>query len=58
MGFLGHTIPQLNVLVIGFPVRTLVGLIVFGLALPGIADILARILPGGIQQLRDTLMGF
>jgi flagellar biosynthetic protein FliR len=57
MGFLGHTIPQLNVLVMGFPVRTLVGLIVFGLAVPGIADILARILPGGIQQLRDVLMG-
>jgi flagellar biosynthetic protein FliR len=57
MGFLGHTIPQLNVLVMGFPVRTLVGLIVFGLAVPGIADILARILPGGIQQLHDVLMG-
>jgi flagellar biosynthetic protein FliR len=57
MGFLGHTIPQLNVLVMGFPVRTLVGLIVFGLAVPGIAEILARILPGGIQQLRDVLIG-
>ena len=57
MGFLGHTIPQLNVLVMGFPVRTLVGLIVFGLAVPGIAEILARVLPGGIQQLRDVLIG-
>jgi flagellar biosynthetic protein FliR len=57
MGFLGHTIPQLNVLVAGFPVRTLVGLLILGLALPGIADALARALPGGIQQLRDVLMG-
>src|SRR4029079_17187157 len=44
MGFLGHTIPQLNVLVIGFPVRTLVGLLVVGLAVPEIADILAQAL--------------
>ncbi len=57
MGFLGHTIPQLNVLVVGFPVRTLVGLVIIGLALPGIADALARVLPAGIQQLRDVLMG-
>jgi flagellar biosynthesis protein FliR len=58
MGFLGHTIPQLNVLVVGFPVRTLVGLVVVGLALPRIADVLVQVLPGGIQQLRDVLMGF
>lgn len=57
MGFLGHTIPQLNVLVVGFPVRTLVGLIVIGLALPGIAEALAQVLPAGIEQLKDVLMG-
>jgi len=58
MGFLGHTIPQLNVLVMGFPVRTLAGLVVVGLAIPGIADLLAQVLPRGIHQLRDALMGF
>src|SRR4029077_2754046 len=47
MGFLGHTIPQINVLVVGFPVRTLVGLMVLGLAAPGIAEALAHKLPGG-----------
>ncbi len=57
MGFLGHTIPQLNVLVVGFPVRTLVGLLVLGLALPAITEALARIVPGGIVQLRQVLMG-
>jgi flagellar biosynthetic protein FliR len=57
MGFLGHTIPQLNVLVIGFPVRTLAGLLIVGLAVPGIADVLAQVLPGGIEQLKDVLMG-
>ncbi len=57
MGFLGHTIPQLNVLVVGFPVRTLAGLLILGLAVPGIADVLARVLPEAIGHLRDVLMG-
>ena len=55
MGFLGHTIPQINVLVIGFPVRTLVGILILGLALPAIADVLARVLPGGIEQMARIL---
>jgi flagellar biosynthetic protein FliR len=58
MGFLGHTIPQINVLVVGFPVRTLAGLLILGLAIPGIADALARVLPEGIGELRDALTGF
>jgi len=57
MGFLGHTIPQLNVLVVGFPVRTLLGLFLLGLILPAVAEALARIIPGGIEQLQRVLMG-
>jgi flagellar biosynthetic protein FliR len=57
MGFLGHTIPQLNVLVVGFPVRTLIGLLLLGLALPEITEALARIVPGAILHLRQILMG-
>lgn len=57
MGFLGHTIPQINVLVVGFPVRTLVGLFLMGLVLPAIAEALARVLPGGIEQLRQAVLG-
>ncbi|MGE5192891.1 MAG: flagellar biosynthetic protein FliR [Deltaproteobacteria bacterium] len=57
MGILGRTIPQLNVLVVGLPVRTLVGLLIVGLAVPEIAEILASVLPDGIRQLRDVLMG-
>lgn len=57
MGFLGHTIPQLNVLVVGFPVRTLMGLFLLGLILPAVAEALARIIPGGIEQLQRVLTG-
>jgi flagellar biosynthesis protein FliR len=58
MGFLGHTIPQVNVLVIGFPIRTLVGLLLIGLSLPVFADIMGSVLPETIMQLRRALMGF
>lgn len=57
MGFLGHTIPQLNVLVVGFPIRTLVGLFVLGMIFPGVVESLNRVLPGGIEQLRQALLG-
>jgi len=56
MGFLGRSIPQLNVLIVGFPVRTLVGLFLMGLAIPAIAELLARVLPGGIEQLRQVML--
>lgn len=57
MGFLGHTIPQVNVLVVGFPIRTLVGLILLGVSLGGAADLMGRSLPDAILQLRRVLMG-
>jgi flagellar biosynthetic protein FliR len=55
LGFLGHTIPQMTAQVAGFPVRALVGLLVLGLALSGIADSLVRTLVGGIEQMRQIL---
>lgn len=57
MGFLGHTIPQINVLVVGFPVRIIIGLLVFGLALSGIGEAITGQLPATIAELKRTLMG-
>ena len=37
MGFLGHSVPQINVLVIGFPVRALMSLTVLMASLSGVA---------------------
>lgn len=55
LGFLGHTIPQMTAQVVGFPVRALVGLLVLGMALSGIADSIVRALVGGIEQMRQIL---
>lgn len=57
MGILGHTIPQINILVVGFPVRALVGLAIFGLAIPGIAEVLAEQLPDTIREIARVIAG-
>lgn len=55
MGILGHTIPQINILVVGFPVRALVGLAIFGLAIPGIAEVLTDRIPDTIHLLLNAV---
>jgi flagellar biosynthetic protein FliR len=55
MGFLGQTVPQLNVLNVGFPIRVLVGLGVLGLALSGMAATIAQAVPDAVQHLRQSL---
>lgn len=57
MGFLGHTVPQLNVLVIGFPVRASVSLIVMGFVIAVAADQIVVALPETIDAIRSNLSG-
>ena len=56
MGFLGHTVPQVNVLVIGFPVRAMVSLLVLSATFSGASRAVVDIVPGVIDQLRHVLM--
>ena len=57
MGFLGHSVPQVNVLIIGFPIRVLVGLVVFGAALSGMCDVVVDAVPATIEQIHGSLTG-
>ena len=57
MGFLGHTVPQINILVFGFPIRVLTGLFVMALAMSGIGDLIADSVPAAIDHLREALTG-
>ena len=57
MGFLSHSVPQLNVLVIGFPVRASISLIVLSLMLAATADIVVAAVPQTIDALRRNLTG-
>lgn len=41
MGFLARTVPQMNILIIGFPVRIVVGLTMMAVTLPAVGRLLA-----------------
>jgi len=42
MGFVARTVPQMNILIVGFPVRVIVGLTVMTFTLPSIGAFLSR----------------
>lgn len=56
MGFLGHTIPQINILVVGFPIRMMVGLTIVGLSLTMLGDIIANQYPKTISDLKSSII--
>ncbi len=51
MGFLGHSVPQINVLVVGFPIRASVSLLVLAASLTGIARSVIDLIPMTIDAL-------
>lgn len=57
MGFLGHTVPQINVLVVGFPVRAVVSLLVLSMCMTGIGRTVIDVVPAVIDSLRSSLTG-
>lgn len=57
MGFLGRTVPQLNILVIGFPIRASIGILILALTISGAAEALVNALPETIDLLRRHLTG-
>lgn len=57
MGFLGHSVPQLNILVIGFPVRASVALLILALTITGTAELIVTAVPQVIDTLRQNLSG-
>jgi flagellar biosynthetic protein FliR len=57
MGFLGHSVPQINVLVVGFPVRALMSLTVLMASLSGVARLVVDVVPRVIDALHHALAG-
>ncbi|WP_166827560.1 flagellar biosynthetic protein FliR [Thalassoroseus pseudoceratinae] len=55
MGFLGHTTPQINVLVVGFPIRATATLIVFALSFSGAARLVIDLVPLTIRHLTTAM---
>ena len=57
MGFLGHTVPQINVLVIGFPIRAVVAILIVALTFTGASQAVIDLVPVVIDKLRYTMTG-
>ncbi|QDT17625.1 flagellar biosynthetic protein FliR [Alienimonas californiensis] len=57
VGFLGRTVPQINVLSVGFPTRAAAGLLILALTLSPATDVLADLLAGSLTALHEALVG-
>ncbi|MCA9040684.1 MAG: flagellar biosynthetic protein FliR, partial [Planctomycetaceae bacterium] len=58
MGYLGHSVPQVNVLMIGFAVRSAVNLFVLLFCLSSGGETIVELLPQVIDQVSSSLHGF
>ncbi len=56
MGFLSHTVPQINVLNLGFPIRAMINIFLLSLSLSGAAYLLMELIPATIERLRLSLV--
>lgn len=57
MGYLGHSVPQINVLVIGFAVRAMVNILILSLMVSGAAKAVVDIVPAVIDRMRFLISG-
>lgn len=56
MGFLGHTVPQVNILVFGFPIRIFAAGVVLAVAGMGLVDYLQIVLPETVEQIGTSVV--
>ena len=55
MGFIAKTVPQINILVVGFAIRALISLMILALILSGAARTVVDLVPIVIDELRHSL---
>lgn len=58
MGFLGHSVPQINQLVVGFPVRSLAGMLVLTLTLSGTGRYVVDSVPSVINDVQLAITSY
>ncbi len=56
MGFLGYTVPQINVLILGFPIRAMLALTILTVTLSGAADTILEIFVDVLDQLTASII--
>jgi flagellar biosynthetic protein FliR len=58
LGFLGHSVPQINQLVVGFPVRSLAGMLVLTLILSGTGRYVVDSVPTVINDIKIAITSY
>jgi len=58
LGFLGHSVPQINQMVVGFPIRSLAGMCMLTFSLSGASRILVDAVPQVIRDLQLALTSY
>lgn len=56
LGFLGHTVPQLNIQAVGYGMRAAIGVLLIALTCSRAGDVLWDVLPNAIFDLRAALL--
>jgi len=56
MGFLGYTVPQINVLILGFPIRAMLSLAILTVTLSGATDSILEIFADTLDQLTGAII--
>ncbi|MDA1163457.1 MAG: flagellar biosynthetic protein FliR [Planctomycetota bacterium] len=58
MGFLGHSVPQINQLVVGFPVRSLAGMMILSLTISGTGRYVVDAVPTIIDDVQLAITSY
>ena len=56
LGFLNHSVPQINIQSVGFSLRALLGMLILTVTLTNVGDVIAGPLTDGLETLRDALV--
>ena len=56
MGFLGYTVPQINVLVLGFPIRAMLSTAILLVTLSGASEAIVDLFPVMLEQITSSLI--
>ncbi len=51
LGFLGYTVPQMNILVLGFPIRVVAAAVILMGSLSGTADVIIEAVPFAVERI-------
>jgi len=56
MGFLGHSVPQINIQAVGFGVRAISGVVLLALTVGSVPDVLGEAIPATLTAWRNSLV--